>query len=71
VDGGDLVVTAEAYEVGNETADDLLTRALGDRLDLRVPVGELPYGLAVSGVEVSADGVTVVAAAGRTVLGRS
>ena len=65
---GDLVVTAEAYEVGNETADDLLTRALGDRLDLRIPVTGLPYGLEVSGVEIEAAGVVVLATAGETVL---
>ena len=71
VDGGDLVVTAESYEVGNETADEVLTRALGDRLDLRIPVEGLPYGLEVTGVEVGGDGVAVLARAGRTVLGRS
>lgn len=71
VDGGDLLVTAESYEVGDQTADALLTRALGARLDLRVPVEGLPYGLVVTGVEVSPDGVAVLATAGRTVLGRS
>ncbi len=69
VDGGALVVTAESYEVGNRTADALLTRALGGRLDLRVPVEDLPYGLQVSGVEVTVDGVAVGATAGPTVLG--
>lgn len=65
---GDLVVTAEAYEVGSETADDLLTRALGDRLDLRIPVTGLPYGLQVSGVEIEPAGVVVLATASDTVL---
>ena len=65
---GDLLVTAESYEVGNQTVDDLLERALGDRLDLRVPVEGLPYGLEVSGVEVTAEGVSVRAEAGPTVL---
>jgi hypothetical protein len=65
---GDLVVTAEAYEVGNETADDLLTRALGDRLDLRIPVTGLPYGLQVSGAEIEPAGVVVLATASGTVL---
>jgi hypothetical protein len=69
-DGG-LRVTAEQYEVGNAAADRLITRALGDRLDLRIPVTGLPYGLQVTGVDVGADGVTVVARADRTVLGRS
>jgi len=70
VDGGDLLVTAESYEVGNEIADAVLTRALGNRLDLRVPVEGLPYGLEVTGIEVEEGGVVVVAAAGATVLGR-
>jgi hypothetical protein len=70
VDGGDLVVTAEAFEVGNEAVDALLSRALRGRLDLRVPIAGLPYGLEVTGIEVRATGVTVLASAGRTVLGR-
>ena len=65
---GDLRVTAEQYEVGNATADALLTRALGDRLDLRIPVTGLPYGLQVTRVEVQPDGVAVVARTGATVL---
>jgi hypothetical protein len=67
---GDLLVTAESYEVGNNTADALLSRALGERLDLRVPVEGLPYGLQLTGVEVGERGVTVLANAGATVLGR-
>ena len=67
VDGA-IVVTAESYEVGSQVADDLLTRVLGDRLDLRIPVTALPYGLQVTGVEVQSDGVWVRAAAEDTVL---
>lgn len=65
---GDLVVTAESYEVGSEAADDLLTRALGDRLDLRIPVAGLPYGLRVTGVDVQPGGVSVLASATDIVL---
>lgn len=65
---GELVVTAESYEVGNAAADALLTRALGGRLDLRIPVTGLPYGLQVTGVEVQPDGVVVLARGGATVL---
>lgn len=65
---GDLVVTAESYEVGNQAVDDLLSRALGDRLDLRIPVTGLPYGLTVTGVDVRPEGVSVVASATGTVL---
>jgi hypothetical protein len=68
--GGDLLVTAESYEVGNKKADRLVTRALGGRLDLRVPVQGLPYGLEVTGIEVEDAGLAVVATVGRTVLGR-
>ena len=65
---GDLLVTAEEYEVGNETADRLITRAIGDRLDLRIPVTGLPYDLEVTDVDVQPDGVAVVARTGATVL---
>ena len=65
---GDLLVTAESFEVGNDLADSLLTGALEGRFDLRVPVQDLPYGLAVTGVEVAAGGVVVLARAAETVL---
>ena len=71
VDEGDLLVTAEEYEVGNETADRLITRAVGDRLDLRIPVSGLPYDLEVTEVDVEPDGVAVIARSGPTVLSRS
>ena len=67
VDGA-VVVTAESYEVGDGAVDEAVTRALGDRLDLRIPVTGLPYDLEVTGVEVAADGVAVLAEAGATVL---
>lgn len=67
VDGA-LVVTAQSIEVGNAAADDVLTRALRGRLDLRIPVTDLPYGLQVSGVEATAQGVVVLASARATVL---
>jgi hypothetical protein len=68
---GDLLVTAEEYQVGDQAADGALTRAFGDRLDLRIPVTGLPYGLQVTGVSVQPDGVAVVARTGATVLSRS
>jgi hypothetical protein len=68
---GDLLLTAESYEVGNQTVDDLLRRALGERLDLRGPVEGLPYGLEVTDVRVEQAGVSVRAAAGPTVLSRT
>lgn len=68
---GSLLVTAEEYEVGNRAADELVTRALGGRFDLRIPVTRLPYGLQVSGVQVRPEGVSVVARSDATVVGRS
>lgn len=65
---GDVVVTAESIEVDGSPADDLLARALRGLLDLRIPITGLPYGLQVSGVEVTADGVVVLATARATVL---
>ncbi len=68
VEGDQVVVTAETYEVGNGVADAVLTRALAGRLDFRFRLGRLPYGLRVSGVQVQPDGVAVRAGARDTVL---
>ena len=65
---GDIVVTGEEFEVGSQAADRLVTRALRGRLDLRVPIGTLPYGLGLTGVDVEPDGVVVLASASDTVL---
>ncbi len=66
---GSVIVTAESFEVGGVTAEGRVGRALGRRLDLRIPVTGLPYGLRVTGVAVQPDGVRVAATAGPTVLG--
>lgn len=68
LEGDDVVVTAQSFEVGNGLADALLTRALQGRLDLRVPVRDLPYGLVVQSVAVEPEGVVVRTAATDTVL---
>lgn len=68
VEGGALVVTAESWSVGDAAASSAVSRALGGRFDLRIPVTGLPYGLGITGVRVTADGVSVSAAAGATVL---
>lgn len=68
LDGERVVVTAEEYEVGNGLADAALTRALRGRFDVVVPLGGLPYGLAVEGLEVRPDGLAVRAVARDTVL---
>ena len=68
VDGGVVVVTAERIDVGIVVASDLVTEALADRFDVRVPLGGLPYGLRVDAVEVQPDGLAVAARATGTVL---
>ena len=68
VAGGDVLVTAESYDVGGAAADAAVTRALAGRLDLRIPVTGLPYGLQVTDVDVTPDGLSVLTRAGATVL---
>lgn len=68
VEGDEIVVTGERYEVGNALADAVVTRALRDRLDLRLAVRDLPYGLAVRSAEVGPAGVSVLASAPATIL---
>lgn len=68
VDGDDLVVRAQSFEVGNAAVDAVLSRALGGRLDLRLPIGDLPYGLKLESVAVDPDGVSFRALARDVVL---
>lgn len=68
VERGELVVTAERFEVGSTVADAVLSRALGNRLDFRYALGALPYGLRVTGVAAARDGVVVTARADDVVL---
>ncbi len=68
VEGDEVVVTAESFQVGNSVADAVVSRALRGRLDLRIAVGNLPYGLAVQDALVGADGVTVRAVSRDAVL---
>lgn len=65
---GEIVVTAERFEVGSAVADSVLSRGLGNRLDFRVELGELPYGLALTSLRAGPDGVVLTAAATDTVL---
>ena len=64
----DIVVTAETLDVGNDAISDLLTRALDGRLDLRLPVRGLPYGLQPRAVDITDRGVVVDASVQDTVL---
>lgn len=68
LEGSTVVVTAERFEVGAAAADAVLSRALGNRLDLRVDIGSLPYGLQLTGLTAGAEGVVLTASATDTVL---
>lgn len=67
LDGGSVVVTAQKVTVAGQSSG-LLDQALAGRLDLRVPIGRLPYGLQLAGVHVSAGGLVVDARSGPTVI---
>jgi hypothetical protein len=67
LDGDDIVVTARSVSVeGGSSA--ALEAALAGRLDLRVPVGRMPYGLELTGVRVSSSGLVLSARTEATVL---
>lgn len=68
VERGAIVITGESFTTGGKAAPEAISRVLGQRLDLRIPVTGLPYGLQVSGVSVDPAGVAVTAEAGATVL---
>jgi len=68
LEGDDVVVAAQSFEVGNRVGDALLTAALRNRFDLRLSVRDLPYGLAVDAVTVEPAGVLIRATARDTVL---
>ena len=66
--GGTVVVTAEEFDVGSETISEVITRALTGRLDLEVPIQDLPYGLEPTAVDVTPGGILVDAATTDTVI---
>ena len=70
VDGRAVVVTAQRFEVGSKPADKVLSAALGSRLDFRVTLGALPYGLVLQSVRVEPAGVRARATAESAVLTR-
>ena len=65
LDGRTIVVTAQRVEVGGASVS---TAVLGGRLDLRVPVGALPYGLVLTGLTAGPDGIRLTARSGPTIL---
>lgn len=66
--GAEIVVTAERFEVGSTAADAVLSRALGSRLDFRLTLGALPFGLRLTSLAAGPDGVTLQASATGAVL---
>ena len=70
LEGSDVVVTAETFDLGNETVNKVITRALEGRFDVRVPLTNLPYGLAPTAVDVTSEGIAVKASARNTVISR-
>lgn len=70
LDGDVLVVTASSVEVGGAGAGEQVSAALRGRLDLRIPVPELPYGIRLSSVLPGPGGVTVQGSARDVVLTR-
>jgi hypothetical protein len=68
--GASVVVTAKRFEVGHTVADRAVTAALAGRFDFVIRVGQLPYGLVMSSLRVSPEGVVATADASHTVLQR-
>lgn len=65
--GRSIVVTARSLKVLGQTSPAILN-ALAGRLDLRVPVGTLPYDLQLTGLHATTAGVLLDAESGPTVL---
>jgi hypothetical protein len=61
-------VTAERVEAAGGAVDDVLSAAVGDRLDFRVELGALPYGLEPTGVRAGPTGVVLTARSDGAVL---
>jgi hypothetical protein len=68
--GDRIAVTARSLRVLGQSSP-ALVNALAGRLDLLVPVGTLPYGLHLTGLEATPEGVRLTARSGPTVLTRA
>jgi hypothetical protein len=68
--GGRIAVTARSVRVLGQSSP-ALVNALAGRLDLLVPVGTLPYGLRLTSLSATPDGVRLTARSGPTVLTRA
>ena len=65
---GEILVTAESFDVGSGVINDVITSTLRGVLDFRIPLDQLPYGLVPSGLEVTDRGIVLEAFASDTVL---
>lgn len=65
--GRSIAVTARSLKVLGSTSPALVNAVTG-RLDLLVPVGTLPYGLTLTGLTVTQEGLLLQAESGPTVL---
>ncbi len=68
LDGGTLVVDVDDASGAGVGVPDVLVDRVGDALDLRYPIPQLPFGLQVTGVAPADDGVRVDVEATDTVL---
>lgn len=69
VEGGELLATAQRFEVDGQEVPAGVADALREQLDLRLPVPALPYDLQLEDLDVGPDGVTVRGSARDLVLG--
>ena len=65
--GNSLVITAQSLSIDGQSSA-LLDSAIAGKLDLKVPLGTLPYGLRLTSVRITAAGAVVAATSGPTVL---
>ena len=70
LEGSDVVLTAESFEVGGQEVPEAVTAAVSGRLDVRVPVSDLPYGLQLTEVRTSDEGLLLGGTARDVVLRR-
>ena len=68
LEGEEVVVTAESFDVGSVAVNTLLTNALRGSFDFRISLGELPYAMVPSGLDITAGGIVLDAFASDTVL---
>ncbi|WP_369139456.1 LmeA family phospholipid-binding protein [Modestobacter versicolor] len=68
LDGGDVVVDVQDATAGAVDVPDAVVRQAEELLDFRYPVPALPFGLQLTALTPTADGVTIDVAARDTVL---